>query len=483
MGGAARVKEVQLVITGVRNGNGVGYVQLSRVLFWSKDDLVSPTIVVCPGNRSPGNEQADNLLRTTGKWLDSFKGKPAQLLFTFPTEVELVSYCLYTANDRPVRDPVAWKLHGRRAGEERWSLLHETSSGQPPNARNHAYPKYAIEAEQDEESAGISVGGAWTPGQRDQLKQELLAWRPVALSCPAMSLQKVNLLVVGRMGAGKSSWLNTVLSVAHGRWVQVLDAQPSARQVTTTQRTISLDGTGLHMTIRDVPGWDDVCDWPTYQRMLRCVVTGRARDGERLQPIDRDLLAVMEEREKAPFEERIHVIAVLRPSLMDSPDYDDKIRSVAQEYMGTASVIVLLTQADKQVPHSADLSKVYSHGDVLLARRHLATAINMDENCILPVVSYAGPVTYPCVSAEIMALKALQLALAQGEKAIDGHFLRVNAANRQQTSPAPSSGPSEPVPAVGPSPSRPDDTPRFCTKCGSRRQEGNVFCGQCGTRL
>lgn len=353
--------------------------------------------------------------------------------------------------------------------------------------------------DEDEYTGGISVGGAWTAGFRDELVRQVKEWRPYAPSCPNADLQKVNLLVVGRMGVGKSSWLNTVITTVRGVPTQILESEPSPSQVTTAQRTLAVRG--VQLTIRDLPGWDDEVDWPTYQRMLRCVVRGQARDQEQLQPINRDFLVELEDRDKAPFEEQIHVIAVLRPSRHASPDYEAKIKSIVDEYKGTCPVIALLTKADEQLPASSDLSLAYCYDDILKARSDLAQGLGMDAYRILPVVSYSGPLVYPSVPAEIMALKVLQLVQALGEKAIDKHHLLL-AQRRARASPAarapqanatptpaavPTPAPS-PTPAPAPASSEdsaanaPGDDAQFCTGCGRQRRPGDAFCGGCGKR-
>mmetsp|Transcript_8923 Transcript_8923/g.36853 ORF Transcript_8923/g.36853 Transcript_8923/m.36853 type:complete len:209 (-) Transcript_8923:247-873(-) len=174
-------------------------------------------------------------------------------------------------------------------------------------------------------------------------------------------------------------------------------------------------------TLVDMPGWDEETPWPTYQRLVRCVVRGQATPDDAVFPISETTLQDMEERSPAPFEQRIHCILVLRSVLDASNVTDAHIKDLVQEYGSRTPVLVLLTKVDQAVCEDAKADFRLIADDPNLADCSLQArkAVNVDAQNVLPVVNYVATNTYPDPFVEAMALIVLERALAMSEYAYD----------------------------------------------------------------
>mmetsp|Transcript_7100 Transcript_7100/g.7984 ORF Transcript_7100/g.7984 Transcript_7100/m.7984 type:complete len:303 (+) Transcript_7100:33-941(+) len=258
----------------------------------------------------------------------------------------------------------------------------------------------------------------WTANGRKVLLRNVKEFRAYAPSLANSSEHTLNILTIGERGSGKSSYLNAMLSTVRQRLTELFHAAPSAGDVTTKQSNLSLEPFGLKMGIRDVPGWTSSSNWPTYMRLLRCIISGRTRDQEDLLPLTEDLLLRLEARPAASFEHQIHCIVILRSIEDDRPAFVEKVTSIVQEFDTRVPVMVLLTKVDTKLAANATLENVHAMEDFEGARLKLAKDVCIEANRVLPLASYGGGVSYPNIHVEILVLSALQRAQALAEKAL-----------------------------------------------------------------
>eukprot|EP00966_Prymnesium_polylepis_P162674 3759559-Prymnesium_polylepis.1 len=104
-----------------------------------------------PGGAHKVAENAERAVDGTAatKWIDTNYLEPApgllaantsilQLTLAHPTDVA-VGYRLYTANDAPPRDPVAWRFERRSPTDDAWHVLHQVDGLRPPFMRSTSF--------------------------------------------------------------------------------------------------------------------------------------------------------------------------------------------------------------------------------------------------------------------------------------------------------------------------------------------------------
>jgi hypothetical protein len=116
--GLPLITGARLVVQKVRGDKNEA--QLSEVRFNGGSAPVD--YVMNPNGRSPAHQMPANMVDDSlaTKWVDVQFGISGQttLDFRFAAPVVLTEYELYTANDVPARDPIAWTLFGMVAGKE-----------------------------------------------------------------------------------------------------------------------------------------------------------------------------------------------------------------------------------------------------------------------------------------------------------------------------------------------------------------------------
>jgi hypothetical protein len=119
-------------------------VQISNFLMYYDGNVIEGGKAENPGGNNPPGEGPSNISGTlpgTGrKWLD-FNVKA--LIIKFPKPVTADSYTIVTANDYPIRDPVAWTLESSENGSE-WKIIDRREGVDPPYARFASYPIFPI---------------------------------------------------------------------------------------------------------------------------------------------------------------------------------------------------------------------------------------------------------------------------------------------------------------------------------------------------
>jgi hypothetical protein len=128
-----------------RHAHEHGYcIQISNFLLYFEGDVIEGGKAENPGGNSPHGEGPSNISGTlpgTGmKWLD-FNVKA--LIIKFPKPVTADSYTIVTANDYPIRDPVAWTLECSDNGSD-WKIIDRREGVDPPYARFASYPIFPI---------------------------------------------------------------------------------------------------------------------------------------------------------------------------------------------------------------------------------------------------------------------------------------------------------------------------------------------------
>ena len=147
--GEVTFSQLRFTVVSLRNNDRHAHenghcVQISNFLLYYKGNVLAGGKAENPGGKNPAGEGPSNIsgtLQESGrKWLD-FNVKP--LIIKFPQPVTADSYTLVTADDYPVRDPVAWTLEYSGDGCN-WQMMDRRDGVDPPYGRFTSYPVFPV---------------------------------------------------------------------------------------------------------------------------------------------------------------------------------------------------------------------------------------------------------------------------------------------------------------------------------------------------
>ncbi len=145
----ATLSQLRFTVVSLRNNDRYAHehghcVQISNFILFYKGNVVEGGKAENPGGNNPSGEGPSNISGripgTGGKWLD-FNIKPLVIKFRNPVTAD--SYTLVTANDYPIRDPVAWTLEFSEDGSS-WQMMDRRDAVDPPYDRFSSYPIFPI---------------------------------------------------------------------------------------------------------------------------------------------------------------------------------------------------------------------------------------------------------------------------------------------------------------------------------------------------
>ncbi len=248
----------------------------------------------------------------------------------------------------------------------------------------------------------------------EQALADRMALVRLRLTESAAALSRVNVLVVGPPGAGKSSLVNSLFSCVQGRVVE-------AAQVGTSTRSLTLSFDSYALTLPRAERAICLCDTLGWEH-------GSYATGEFGYMLDGNVSAGMQLRgsitpqtprfrANPTRDDRMHVVVFVVPALdCDSADnlarIADVSRLAAARNVGCVLLLTFLDQLDAKLARNA--SAVVQSVRVARARERVAAATR------IPLTNVSVTMNQPDfefdVAAGNVAMRALQLAV---ERAID----------------------------------------------------------------
>jgi len=406
---------MQFEFTNVRGGPGQEFIHLCRVQFFASDNEVSPTSISCTNSQAAAAERPEKLHspNTANRWKDKFEGRTVCVTFNFAAPVELTHYTFTTAADAPEFDPVSWKVRGLA---REWVLLDEQVNAAAPAGRGAAYVKFALTMP-EAPLGGLQI--PWTTNQVAVNLKEVRNWRLTMPGNKKAPVSRINVCVIGRIGAGKSTFFESVVRVLYGRAMGWFHSCPSAESVTKRQQTVELSD--MPVNFMDVPGYDSSVDWETWKTVFRLVIEGRVSDYDELVPVKKDVLQKIKRRPLPGFADRVHVVVLLRPASEESLQYETRIRELIDAHRDDVKFVVLLTKCDEIVGNN--LKRAYEDPGILRSRQKLAAAAEIDPMHVLPIAAYGGHIGLRSMEVDLLILQALIKIQERANEAVVSELL------------------------------------------------------------
>ncbi|KAK2817759.1 hypothetical protein Q7C36_021692 [Tachysurus vachellii] len=224
-------------------------------------------------------------------------------------------------------------------------------------------------------------------GEKDKIEHKLRTFR-----LKGTSARFVRILVVGEVGAGKSSFINSVSNVFQGRITsEALVDSTGGTRFTTKYKTHYIeaeDGSSLPFVFNDIMGLEDRESGAKADDIIRAI-NGLLQEGHNLDTPVTDFNC----RSNPSVEDQttclVNIIAADKISMMKEGVIDKlkKIRQVATER--NMPQVIIMTRPDVACPLvQQDLRKIYTSKKIKEKMKVCSNKVGIPMNHIFPVKNY-----------------------------------------------------------------------------------------------
>ncbi|XP_043078985.1 interferon-induced protein 44-like [Puntigrus tetrazona] len=262
----------------------------------------------------------------------------------------------------------------------------------------------------------------WTENRREELIEMIRNHKPLMTS-----VSRVRILMIGPVGAGKSSFFNSINSIFMGRMTSKAMSGSARTSVTTQFRTYSVvdfhDGTLLPFVLCDTMGLEEQSGAGLDIEDISSILQGHVPDRYKFNPI-----APFQHNERrvnrpASLQETIHCVVYVmdatKISLM-SDKLEEKLASIRRR-VNSLSIpqIVLMTKVDEACPLvEKDLQSLYVSSYIKSKVQEVSSRLGVPVSCVLPVKNYSQELELE-LNCDVLLLSALQQMLNFAEDYLD----------------------------------------------------------------
>lgn len=264
----------------------------------------------------------------------------------------------------------------------------------------------------------------WSEQSFQQLKDFVSRYKPL----PDMKISEVNILLVGQINAGKSSFFNTLNSIFRGEISARACAGSSQHSLTTDLRKYRIRNRAtsgyLNFRLCDTRGLEE--EMSMHLQDMALLLDGHLSDQYKFNPMahatQRDLGFVL----NPTFQDKIHCVAFV----VDGSSIDVIKGNVSQKLMHFRSLmiergiphVVFLTKLDKVCPMvDEDVRKIYQSQACKKAIETAADVIGIPRGHVFPVKNYEQE-TQLQTNVSIVALTAMRQTLVFADDYLEDQY-------------------------------------------------------------
>ncbi|XP_020335895.1 interferon-induced protein 44 isoform X2 [Oncorhynchus kisutch] len=262
---------------------------------------------------------------------------------------------------------------------------------------------------------------AWTEDRRETLMESISSYKP---GCEALSEARV--LLLGPVGAGKSSFISSVQSVFTGRFTNRAMVGSSSASFTKKLQLFNIRGRSPEqptaLVLCDVMGLGDGETTGLTLHDTLAIIKGHAPEGHKFspeQPVRSETVGYVK---KPSLKDKVHcVVFVVDASKVSS--YTKGLGTTFQqlrEHISDLGVhqVALLTHVDQVCQETArDITQVYNSQIVQQTMTNAGALLGMSTSYIVPVKNYSSELDVD-ENTDILLLSAVDHILQY----VDLHF-------------------------------------------------------------
>ncbi|XP_052395575.1 interferon-induced protein 44-like isoform X2 [Carassius gibelio] len=262
----------------------------------------------------------------------------------------------------------------------------------------------------------------WTAKRRAELMEMIRNYKPLV-----PSVSRVRILMIGPVGAGKSSFFNSINSIFMGRITSKAMSGSAGTSLTTQFRTYPVkdgrEGKPLPFVLCDTMGLEEQTGAGLDIEDISSILQGHVQDRYKFNPTEPFQPDEQKASRPASLQEKIHcvvyVIDATKISLM-SDKLQEKLASVRRKVnsLGIAQ-IVLMTKVDEACPLvEKDLQNIYLSPYIKSKVQEVSSRLGVPVSCVLPVKNYSQELELE-LNCDVLLLTALQQMLNFADDYLD----------------------------------------------------------------
>ncbi|KAL1251379.1 hypothetical protein QQF64_019175 [Cirrhinus molitorella] len=254
----------------------------------------------------------------------------------------------------------------------------------------------------------------WTAKQKEELMGLIRNYKPLMAS-----VSRVRILMIGPVGAGKSSFFNSINSIFMGHVTSKAMSGFAGTSVTTQFRTYPVkegcERKPLSFVLCDTMGLEEQSGAGLDIEDIRSILQGHIPNRYKFNPTTPFKPDEQKASKPASLQEKIHcvvyVIDTTKISLM-SRKLEEKLNSIRSQLNSLAiPQIVLMTKVDEACPHvQNDLRDTYASSYIKSKVQEVSSRLGVSMSCVLPVKNYSQELELE-INCDILLLNALQQML------------------------------------------------------------------------
>ncbi|XP_026054140.1 interferon-induced protein 44-like [Carassius auratus] len=254
----------------------------------------------------------------------------------------------------------------------------------------------------------------WTADRRAELMEIIRNHKPLM-----RSVSRVRILMIGPVGAGKSSFFNSINSIFTGHVTNKAMSGSAGTSLTVQFRTYPVndgrEGKPLPFVLCDTMGLEEQSGAGLDIEDISSILQGHIPDRYKFNPMAPFQPDEQKSSRPASLQEKIHcvvyVIDSTKISLM-SNKLQEKLASIRRKVnsLGIAQ-IVLMTKVDEACPLvEENLQSVYVSSYIKSKVQEVSSGLGVPVSCVLPVKNYSQELELE-LNCDVLLLTALQQML------------------------------------------------------------------------
>ncbi|XP_070765711.1 interferon-induced protein 44-like [Enoplosus armatus] len=235
----------------------------------------------------------------------------------------------------------------------------------------------------------------WENEMRTKMMDSIKTYSPMSSS---VDLSQVRVLLIGPVGAGKSSFFNSISSVFRGHVTNQAIAGCSTSSLTTQFRTYSVKagrgGEPLPIILCDTMGLEESTGAGLDMDDVMSILKGHLPNTYQFNPSAPLHSESLGYRESPGFKDKIHCVAYVidacKVSIMPTK-LQGKLEAIRRKInlIGIPQ-LVLMTKVDEACPFvSQDIRNVYRSGYIKEMMQEVSDRLGVPLSCVVPVKNYS----------------------------------------------------------------------------------------------
>lgn len=266
----------------------------------------------------------------------------------------------------------------------------------------------------------------WTEKRRNELMKMIRNYKPMM-----PSVSRVRILMIGPVGAGKSSFFNSINSVFMGRMTSKAMSGSAGTSLTTQFRTYPVkdgrEGKPLPFVLCDTMGLEEQSGAGLDIDDISSILQGHVPDRYKFNPTTPFQPDEQKSSRPASLQEKIHcvvyVIDSTKISLMSSK-LEEKLAAIRKKVNSLGiPQMVLMTKVDEACPDVVeDLQNIYITSYIKTKVQEVSSRLGVPVSCVLPVKNYSQELELE-LNCDVLLLTAIQQMLNFADDYLDdvGH--------------------------------------------------------------